>query len=291
MDSNEPKASEECSVSAAFNDPFAHDPSVQATLTPLWREAAWAGDWFKLRFSSVYSGAGLQRGQREPVMLIPGFMAGDFLMLELHRWLKRLGYRSYLSNIVWNNDCPDLTARALALRAQRISEECGMRVRLVGHSLGGMLAKSLVQDHPHLVDRVITLGSPFRSLVRAHPVVVGLWDQLKRAQSGVVGRNLRASCGTGHCLCPFVRNLLDPQPRAVAQFAVYSRSDGVADWSSCIEDDPTHNTEVHCTHVGMIFHPEVYRAIAYRLAQPLTGDGTAPSGRQAHSKEHAHDRR
>ncbi|MSR14169.1 MAG: hypothetical protein EXR86_06295 [Gammaproteobacteria bacterium] len=254
-----------------MENPFAHDPSVEPTLTPLWREAKWPAEWMKLRLSPVFYGCGVLRGNGEPVLLIPGFLAGDALMLELHRWLRRIGYRSYLSSIVWNNDCPNRTARMLANRLRGIKAHTRMNVRVIGHSLGGMLAKSLTQSHPELIDRVITLGSPFRSFVKAHPAVVGIWDQLKRAQSKHVGRNLRASCGTGHCLCDFVRHLLQPQPRAVPQFAIYSRHDGVADWSSCAEDDPRANTEVNSTHIGMIFHQDVYRAIAARLAEHIPG--------------------
>ncbi|MGD9603237.1 MAG: esterase/lipase family protein [Gammaproteobacteria bacterium] len=249
------------------DNPFAHDPSVEPTLTPLWREAGWPFEWMRLRTSAVYFGCGIPRGHGEPVLLIPGFMAGDALMLELHRWLKRIGYRSYLSNIAWNNDCPDRTARMLATRLHAIRRRHGRPVRLVGHSLGGMLAKSLLQDHPGAIDRIVTLGSPFRSLVKAHPAVVGIWDQLKNTRSRLVGRNLHASCGTGHCLCSFVKNLVQPEPRDVPQFAIYSRKDGVADWSSCIEEQPSANTEVDCTHIGMVVHPEVFRAIAVRLAE------------------------
>jgi hypothetical protein len=148
-----------------------------------------------------------------------------------------------------------------------------------------------VQDHPALFDRIITLGSPFRSMVKAHPAVVGIWDQLKRAQGGLIGRNLHASCGTGHCMCAFVRNMLDPKPRAqVAQFAVYSRHDGVAEWTSCIEEDERNNTEVQSTHIGMVFHPEVFRAIAQRLAQPLTASRPATDGTPKRSKEEPDER-
>ena len=256
-------------VEGDFDNPFAYDPAVELTLTPLWREFACGLDWMRLRLSPVFYGAGVPRGHGEPVLLVPGFMAGDLLMLELHRWLQRIGYRSYLANIPWNNDCPDRTVRKLSHRLSQISEDCGRRVRVVGHSLGGMMAKSLVQDYPDLLDRVITLGSPFRSMVKAHPAVVGIWDQLKAAQGGLIGRNLHASCGTGHCLCGFVRNILNPQPRQVAQFAIYSRHDGVAEWSSCIEEDPNLNTEVRSTHIGMVFNPDVFRAVGKRLAQSL----------------------
>ncbi len=248
-------------------DPFAHDPSVESVLTPLWREARWPIEWLGLRSSPVFFGYGVPHGAGEPVLLIPGFMSGDGFMLELHQWLQRIGYRSYLSNIVWNNDCPDRTSRSLARKLEAIQRRHATRVRLVGHSLGGMLAKSLLQDHPQLIDRVVTLGSPFRSLVKAHPAVVGIWEQLKIMRGKLIGRNLKPSCGTGHCLCDFVRNMVRPEPRDVPQYAIYSRVDGVADWQSCREDLDSANTEVNCTHLGMPLHPEVYRAIAARLAE------------------------
>lgn len=264
---------------ADLDDPFAHDPSVEATLTPIWREVKWPAEWMKLRLSPVFYGCGVRRGHNEPVLLIPGFMAGDGIMLELHRWLRRIGYRSYLSNIVWNNDCPDRTARMLANRIRAIKAHTQMNVRIIGHSLGGMLAKSLTQDHPEMIDRIITMGSPFKSLVKAHPSVVGIWDKLKLTQSQLIGRHLKPSCGTGHCLCDFVRNLLQPQPRSVPQFSIYSRRDGVADWTSCVEDDPAANTEVNSTHIGMAFNPEVYRAIATRLAERIPISDPQPLAR------------
>ncbi|MGE0485615.1 MAG: lipase family alpha/beta hydrolase [Gammaproteobacteria bacterium] len=244
-----------------------YDDAIEQTLTPLWREARWGLEWAQLRWSPVYYGYGVPHGHGEPVLLIPGFMSGDLLMLEMHRWLKRIGYRSSLSRIAWNNDCPDQTGRKLGHRVRRLADRHGSRVRLVGHSLGGMLARSLVQEMPEYVDRVVTLGSPFRSLVKAHPAVIGIWDKLKLAQGGLIGRNLHASCGTGHCTCAFVRNMSMPRTVDVPQYAVYSRRDGVADWSSCIERDPRLNTEVNCSHIGMVFHAGVYRAVAARLAQ------------------------
>jgi len=262
--------------SPAFDDALAYDDAVERTLTPLWREARAGAEWLRLRLSPVYWGYGVPHGHGEPVLLIPGFMSGDLLMLELHRWLQRMGYRSALSGITWNNDCPDRTATKLRHRLRTLARRHERRVTLIGHSLGGMLAKCLVQEVPELVDRVITLGSPFRSLVRAHPAIIGIWDELKLAQSGLVGRNLRATCGTGHCTCNFVRRMNLPQTVEVAQFAVYSRRDGVADWQSCVEIDPGANSEVQCSHIGMVFDCHVYRAIAARLAEPLPRAASGP---------------
>ena len=259
------------SLMEELQDAFDHDPSIEHANTPLWREVIWPTEWLRLRASGVYYGIGIPRGQQQPVMLVPGFMSGDLIMMEMHSWLRRIGYDSYLSGIVWNTDCPDQTARQLISRIKTISRKTGMKVNLVGHSLGGMLSKYIVQAEPELVDRVITLGSPFASLVKAHPSVIGIWEKLKSARSGLIGRNLKPSCATGYCTCGFVQSMLAPQDVEPPQFAVYSKKDGVADWRSCIEEDESANSEVNCTHVGMIVHPEVYRVVANRLAQDIRG--------------------
>lgn len=58
-----------------------------------------------------------------------------------------------------------------------------------------------------------------------------------------------------------------PEAYEVAHYAIYSKYDGVVDWESCIEEDPELNSEVNCTHLGMAFHPGVYRALGMRLRQ------------------------
>ena len=253
--------------SLAFD--YQHDASVERTITPLWKEAAWPMEWAKLRCSPVFFGIGVPRGHGETVVLVPGFMAGDLMMLELYRWLRRIGYRPWLSNITWNNDCPDETARKLERRVRAIADRTGDRLRLVGHSLGGMLSKYVVQESPELVDRVITVGSPFRDLVKAHPAIVGIWGDLKLKRSRVVGRNLKPSCGTGHCTCAFVSNMLQPKRVSPPQFSIYSKTDGIVDWTSCVEDDPEANTAIKGSHFGMVYNVAAYRAIAARLAQAI----------------------
>lgn len=254
-----------------LGEAFEHDPAVEHSKTPLWREVAWPADWLKLRLHRVFYGLGVPHGSGEPVLLIPGFMSGDLLMLEMHRWLRRIGYRSSLSGIAWNTDCPDVTARHMVQKVRTLQRRTGSKVILVGHSLGGMIAKHVVQEVPELVDRVITLGSPFKSLVKAHPYVLSIWDRLKDNQHASAGRNLKPSCATGYCTCGFVRSILKPGEVSPPQFAVYSKLDGVADWRSCMEADAQANTEVQCTHIGMVVNPEVFEAVAERLAQGRAG--------------------
>ena len=79
------------SMSAA-GDPFSQDPSLQASQTPIWRESFFAFDWLALRTSPVYFGCGVPRGHGQPVVVVPGFLASDISLFELHSWLARIGY-------------------------------------------------------------------------------------------------------------------------------------------------------------------------------------------------------
>lgn len=255
------------SSSAGYADPYAEDPSLQPANTPLWRESLFGFDWLALRSSPVYFGCGVPRGNGEPVVVVPGFLASDVSLVELYGWLARIGYRPYFSQIGRNADCPNHIAEALLTTVRRAKNETGQRVKLIGHSLGGMLARSIALDHPELVSTVISMGSPFRDAVRAHPAIIMATDSLRRGRSSSVGRNIKPSCFSGHCTCNFVKNMLAPEEYQVNHYAIYSKYDGVVEWQSCIEEDPALNDEVNCTHIGMAFHPGVYRALGYRLAQ------------------------
>lgn len=249
-------------------DPFTHDPSVEYTATPIWREGIWPAEFIALLCHPVFTGRCVERGHGEPVLVIPGFLANDLLMLPMRQWLIRIGYQAHGAHIHWNTDCPNNTARRLTSKVIALHRETGRKVRLVGHSLGGMLAKSILQRVPELIDCVVTIGSPFQDTVKAHPAVVGVWDYLISGKGELVGRNLHPSCGSGHCMCDFVHHLLAPEPVDVPQFAIYSRRDGVVDWQSCAEHDPEMNTELAiASHIGLAFHVQCYKALAGRLAQ------------------------
>lgn len=247
-------------------DPFAEDPSVQPVATPLWRESLFALDWLALRTSPVYYGCGIPHGRGQPVVVVPGFLASDVSLVELYGWLGRIGYQPFFSNIGRNADCPDHIAGALLDTVQQAAAATGHRVRLVGHSLGGMLARSVALDFPEHVAAVVTMGSPFRDAVRAHPVVLAAADSLRRGRGSAIGRHIKPSCFSGHCTCAFVKNMLAPEEFRMPHFAIYSKYDGVVEWENCVEEDPELNDEVNCTHIGMPFHPGVFRALAQRLA-------------------------
>jgi triacylglycerol lipase len=237
----------------------------RAAERPIWRESFVGLEWLSLRASPVFYGLGVPRGDRSAVISVPGFMGTDLYLQELHWWLRRIGYRSYLSEIGRNADCLDLLVDRLVSTIGKAHTETGKMVHLIGHSLGGILALSAAALRPDVVASVITLGSPFRG-IRSHPMVLQMAkmvrERIKSAQSST-----RPACYTGYCDCDAVSALQTPCPRPVPHTAVYTKTDGIVDWSVCINEDPETNFEVTGTHVGLVFNPSVYELIAARLAK------------------------
>ena len=99
----------------------------------------------------------------------------------------------------------------------------------------------------------------------------------QRIQSQTKERPTKRDCYTGECTCTFANALrLDPPP-SVMRAAIYTPTDGVVDWRSCIEEDESLNTKVSGTHAGLAFNPQVFRRVADLLA---VASRTSKNGRK-----------
>ena len=224
-------------------------------------------DWLALHASPVYYGLGVQRGDDAPVILIPGFLGSDSYLTEMYHWLRRIGYRSYYSRIGRNAECPEVLTGRLFETMDKAYQETGRKLHLIGHSLGGLIARSAAMRRPEQVAQVICLAAPFRD-IRAHPMVLAAAGFVR---GQVIGRrdgqaNVKRECYTGSCTCEFTGSLRSELPKSVARAAIYTTTDGVVDWRSCVEEDQRLNTKVDGTHVGLAFNPQVYRRVAALLA-------------------------
>src|SRR5262249_46769430 len=100
------------------------------------------------------------RGQGQPVLLLPGYGAGDGSTAILKCYLRMLGYRVRGWGLGRNHgDVADLMPRVLK-RIGSFARRTQQEVRLIGWSLGGYLAREAARERPDLVHRVITLGTP-----------------------------------------------------------------------------------------------------------------------------------
>jgi pimeloyl-ACP methyl ester carboxylesterase len=232
----------------------------------IWKEALYGAELLLLHASPIYYGLGVPRGDGSAVVLIPGFLGTDQYLLPLHGWLERIGYRPYLSDIGINAECPNLLIQhRLTKTIEKALRETGRKIDLIGHSLGGIIGRSVASQRPDDIASVITLASPFRGTV-LHQVILRAAEQVRQQILQEHGPGVLPDCYTARCTCEFLNHLRRDIPDSVGETAIYTQDDGVVDWRYCRTGKPDVDFEVPGTHIGLVFNPSVYATIATRLA-------------------------
>jgi len=195
-------------------------------------------------------------GDGHPVIVFPGLGGAPFTTAHLRRFLADSGFAAQCwgrgVNTGPEGDFDDWLA-ALEADVRGWHHEKGRKVSLVGWSLGGIYARELAKRCPECVRQVITLGTPFAALRgTTHAETLFRWLN-----------------GSSTQLTPALEHRLRQCP-PVPTTSIYSRSDGVVCWRSCIEQRSalSESIEVPASHLGLVTHPEVLRVLVDRLAQP-----------------------
>jgi len=221
-------------------------------------------------------GLGLPRLLRHPVwttaeatgngvgaVVVPGFGGTDASMTVLRRWLGRRGFRVIGGRLRLNVACTADLVDQLERRVADLAAATGGPVVLIGHSRGGWLCRLVAVRRPELVRGLVMFGSPVLDPLDAHGAAkVALGVLVRLADKGVRGL-LGTDCISGACRDVTVDGLT--APLTVPALAIYSRDDGVVGWRSC-QDPAAEWVEVRSSHAGMGTDPELYAAVAERLA-------------------------
>ena len=238
--------------------------SIVGHRPPLWREGRVGLEVAALLRDPVHRGHGVPDGRGQPVLLIPGFLAGDDSLGIMTRWLRRTGHHTAKAGIRSNVGCAGGAIEAVEERLERLVERQGKRAAIIGQSRGGTCAKVLAHRRADLVSGIVTLGTPatdplaIHPLVRAQVIAVGALGTL-----GAPGFFKRA-CLNGECCAEFWELTAKPLPRGVGFVSVYSRTDGIVDWHACLDPSAKH-VEVEASHIGMAVNADAYRAIGAAL--------------------------
>jgi pimeloyl-ACP methyl ester carboxylesterase len=190
------------------------------------------------------------RGAGERVLVLPGFAASDVSTGVLRAVLRGLGHDARGWGLGRNRgDVRELVPRVETLVA-RHADETGRPVRLVGWSLGGVIAREVARDRPELVDRIVTMGSP----IVGGPKYTATATTFRRrgidldAIEAAVAERERRAIGV---------------PLSV----IYSKRDGIVSWRACIDEtNPcVEHHEVAASHTGLGFSAEVLAIVARAL--------------------------
>src|ERR671930_347569 len=232
---------------------------------PFWRESRVGLETATLVRSPVFRGEEVRDGRGRPVLLIPGFLAGDDSLAVMTRWLRRSGYHTRKAGMRANIGCSGQAVERLEDRLEELVESRGRRAAIVGQSRGGTLARVVARRRPDLVSGVVTLGTPHTEPFAVHPLVA--LQLLAVGALGTLGAPglFSRSCLSGDCCTEFWDQVEAPLPRGVGFVSVYSRSDGIVNWRACLDSGARH-VEIGSSHIGMAVNAAAYRAIADALA-------------------------
>jgi pimeloyl-ACP methyl ester carboxylesterase len=213
----------------------------------------------------VFHGEGVPVGQRDAILLIPGFGSGDWTFNTMSRWLQQIGYRTYVSGINVNLGCPQRKVERILGRVEEIAKDEGGRIVIIGHSLGGLVGSALARNRPDLVRHVIAIGSPLRDGWQAvspevRPALFAIHSFFQKFIEAPQG------CGTELCTCNFSEESRGTRlPSSVRFTSIYSRHDGVVDWRFATTENGD-CYEVDGLHTDLVVNVEVYRILSNVLA-------------------------
>ncbi|MDX8035441.1 alpha/beta hydrolase [Lentzea sp. BCCO 10_0856] len=222
----------------------------------------------------VWHNADPAQGNSLGVVLVPGFGAGEASLSPAGSWLRARGYLPARSGVGFTVGCTTELLNRLLHSTEKHAQRTGGPVVLFGQSRGGGLARLAAALRPDLVRGLVMLGSPVLDPLGAHPNVLRIARFLTRLAAAGVRGLLDESCMRGPCFDEHVKTMA--APLKVPAVSIFSREDGIVPWQLC-QDPYAECVEVHSTHTGMGFDPQVYRVIGPRLAAWATGTIRASS--------------
>jgi fermentation-respiration switch protein FrsA (DUF1100 family) len=195
-------------------------------------------------WSRLWRGFG-RLGARGPedgpkLMVVPGFLATDRTTLGLQRALGEAGYRVTGWGLGLNAGVKADTLERLVARIAEFG--AGGKVILVGWSLGGLYAREAAKLRPDLVEKVVTLGSPFSG----DPHGNNVW----RLYELVAGHKVDAP--------PIETDTAEKPP--VPTLALWSRRDGIVavDAARGQPGERDAEGELACSHMGFAVSGKAY---------------------------------
>ena len=198
--------------------------------------------------------------RRPPVLLIPGFMAGDASLTVLANWLRRRGHEVRLSGIRLNAGC---SGRELS-RLERVLGQFDEPAILIGQSRGGTLARALAARHPDAAAALVMLGSPVLDPLAVSAGVLRTVRSVARLGDLGIPGVFSSECHDGPCCMDYYALLRAPLEDRIVALMVYSRSDAIVDWRACLDPSAT-CVEINGSHCGMAVNARVYRELERTL--------------------------
>jgi len=201
------------------------------------------------------------RGDGHPVLLVPGFTAGDATLVGLSLFLRSRGYHVETWGFGQNTGFKLKFAQALEQKIRFLHHRHRRKVSVIGWSLGGVYGFYTAHNASECIRTVISLGSPMRfsvGEVKVPMVVQALYRYFAHPMGPVAH-------------VANVRSKVLKSPPPMPSTCIYSMTDGIVPPNSAQLDTSVgqhENIWVPGSHIGLGFNAAVMWVLADRLAQP-----------------------
>ncbi len=179
-------------------------------------------EWAALAFAGPLLGRAPE-GDGHPVLVLPGFVAGDSSTWPLRRFLTQRGYAAHPWRLGVNVGPKGHVARQLTARVKALSKKHGRKVSLVGWSLGGAMAHAMALRVPEHIRCVVTLGSP----LGGQPKATNAWRLFEAISGYRVDDPRLKQWISGESSVPTTSILSSCPARIRSRVTLMSASDGV----------------------------------------------------------------
>ena len=228
----------------------------------------------------VFYGFRVAPGDGKLVVVIPGFMGNDLYLMPMLNWLGRMGYTPVRSTLSVSAGCMQRSCDQVKAEIDRHLRRERRPVALIGHSRGGAVAWALATQMPERVSHLVLLGAGIPGFQRSvengtRKIRFGEMTRMLMRVNKLSRRVLDPDCRFPSCECAFINYAECPLSPATALISIYGKNDLVIPEGAKMCDGEIIN--VPTTHVGLAYHPEVYRILARFLAR-----NNEPAGRQLH---------
>lgn len=188
-----------------------------------------------------------------PIVLIHGLFMNNLVMQYLNAALTKKGYEVSC----FEHKSRHFSEQTLQALHNHIRQRHATPVNLVGHSMGGLIARQYFQYHPEDVSNIVTLGTPHNRSILGHmlkPTGIlgsagdsGIVDKLPPWEGKIPLGSIAGSMKLG--LLGFV-----PVP-----------SDGTVLEVETQDDQFTDHTTLHVSHTGLVYSKQAVHQIDHFL--------------------------
>jgi len=194
-------------------------------------------------------------GNNDIILVLPGFLTGDFCTSPMRTFLNSIGFNAKGWNLGINMGPTNEVMAGVTDRIKYLNDKYGKQISIVGWSLGGIYAREISKRIPDSIKQVITLGTPFNGLNASN--IIEYFEE-----NGINGLDT---------LTPNAVNQLHVSP-PMPYMSIYSKSDELIHWKSCVVNDHSsmsESFEIDSSHFGLCHNPSTIDIVANRLSQDI----------------------